>query len=77
MIDLPCFMDLQHVPPIFSPWPYGLVGRVQGALGAVQLCRDALQLRRTEVQRVAAGAAQGPAGQLGGGASILTLTSGE
>ena len=54
-----------------------LIGRVKGALGAVQLRRDAFQLRGAEVQRVAPGATQGPAGQLmGGGAGILTLTSG-
>ena len=54
-----------------------LIGRVKGALGAVQLRRDPLELRGAQVQRVAPGAAQGPAGQLmGGAAGFLTLTLG-
>lgn len=54
-----------------------LICRVKGALGAVQLRRDALELRGAEVQGIAPGATQGPAGQvMGGGAGILTLTSG-
>ena len=66
-----------QVPVPFSSSHSLLISRVKGALGAVQLRRDALELRGAEVQRVAPGAMQGPAGQLmGGGAGILTLTSG-